>query len=480
MELIESLYPFLYGYVFLVVGFYHLIISVVFRAKIFTYYVIITVGLGIHYLLPYPLANNPEIQDPSVLTALCVLTGSLLFTSTFLNVKEYSNSLTKIYRILILVVIFTFTIQAVNILILDSSYLTTILSIIAASLALSGTLFQLFSGFFLLKKEKSARIYLITMLPMLLAAIIYVVVWYLKDGFDIPWWMGQLIANLMVIQMVLFGVILALRFRTTQAEKFAYQKEMNDKLEKEVEQQTRELKVNNKKLKEANNLKQRLISLITHDVRSPLQQLNSLLYLMGDSENSIKQSEALINATQKNISSLSSSMENLLQWSNSQLGGLEAKKEQINLRAFLDSFVDEFSTLLQAKNQTLIQNETDIEITFDPNMLMIVLRNLIHNAIKFSSEGEAITIIAQQSSDDVKIKIIDNGIGMKPEWFNNNNGLDKNSIQLGTNNEKGSGFGLTIVKDLTKLNGGEIRCFSTSKGGTTFEIELSSKVGVVV
>lgn len=222
-----------------------------------------------------------------------------------------------------------------------------------------------------------------------------------------------------------------------------------------------------------NKTKERLYSVIAHDIKSPFANITMLLstvaegYLEpGTSEyNEILQS---INTSTKETYSL---LENLLQWTKSQTGDLECLPERLPVKETVDR-VMRFLRPNAAKKSIQLVDAIDEEIYMiaDRNMIQSVLQNLTANAIKFTPENGSIVIRAIQESDVVKVIVSDTGIGMSEE------ALDKLFVRgqyfttHGTNSEKGSGLGLLLVKDFVKRNKGRLEVSSEMGKGTTFTV----------
>lgn len=235
------------------------------------------------------------------------------------------------------------------------------------------------------------------------------------------------------------------------------------------------LKEKERKLTEINAAKDKLFSIITHDLRNPGNAILSLsemivknirdknydeLEIQGEYlRQSAKQSVDLIN--------------NLTHWSRLQSGRIEYKPEKINIKNLVDNMLDLSKVSLYEKEITLqTEIKPDLEVEGDPFMLELVIRNLISNAIKYTpSEGE-ITIKAFQLAEATKISISDTGLGIKKEDLNNLFTIEKKSKRPGTNNEKGTGLGLILCQEFTELHGGTIHVDSKEGQGSTFTVTL--------
>ena len=228
-------------------------------------------------------------------------------------------------------------------------------------------------------------------------------------------------------------------------------------------------------IQKINRTKDRLYSVIAHDIKSPFANISMLISTI--SEGYLEPSSDEFNEILQNINSSTqetySLLENLLQWTKSQTGDLEQNIEQINLESlvagccrFLEPSADRKQISLKYKV------DGEIEINADRNMMQSVLQNIINNSIKFTEQGGEVNISGSREADQVVIRVADDGIGISES---NQKKLFVDEGQLttrGTNNEKGSGLGLLLVKEFVQKNQGTIQVSSKEGKGTTFTIKL--------
>lgn len=229
-------------------------------------------------------------------------------------------------------------------------------------------------------------------------------------------------------------------------------------------------------LKQSNQNKDKFFSIISHDLRNPLHALLSATELLADEVESLEQDEIVLFATSinKSAKNMFSLIENLLQWSRIQLGKLKPVFSKVNLYETASQNINYLSGAAQAKNITL-KNELERKfyVLADPNMLNSIIQNLISNSIKFTNSGGEVKIGARVSSNDVTIIVADTGIGMDREDLENLFKLQNLTSRQGTANEKGTGLGLIICKELIDINKGEIWAESEPGKGSTFYIKLN-------
>ena len=236
-----------------------------------------------------------------------------------------------------------------------------------------------------------------------------------------------------------------------------------------------ELKFARERLKELNATKDKLFSIIAHDLRNPLQVLlfsAELLCKHFDNFDAEKKKE-FINKIYVGTNQVSELLENLLEWSKSQRGVIESKFEKIDLDILAGENIDLFKENGEKKN-ILLRSDIGkgIYAFADRNMIRIVIRNLISNAIKFTKNGGQVTITASVSPGSVHVSVSDTGIGINEDNLSHLFRIDKQKSTLGTAKEKGSGLGLILCKEFVEKNNGTITVTSTPGEGSNFTFTL--------
>lgn len=217
---------------------------------------------------------------------------------------------------------------------------------------------------------------------------------------------------------------------------------------------------------------QTLMSIISHDLRTPLINIQSYLRLINEidlpEQDRIKLERDLLQSTNSTVDMLS----NLLHWSKSQMDGTRVLLTEVNLLQSLLSTL-EMQKLYASEKEIVFEYNISLKlfVIADLDMLQLVVRNLISNAIKFTPRAGRIQVDAEITSGTCKITIMDTGKGISPEKqaqiFNN-----KSAPSFGTNNEKGVGLGLILCKDFTERQGGRIAFESRVGIGTSFFVYL--------
>lgn len=241
-----------------------------------------------------------------------------------------------------------------------------------------------------------------------------------------------------------------------------------------------ELKNSEQKLKKLNNTKDKLFSVIAHDIRNPFNAILGFSTLLNKkidefSDQEIKEfTKRILEASEQTYKLL----EDLLTWAKSQLGQLSARKMTFDPTGIINECIDSLLTTAQGKNIRLINKiTTPVQVTADIEMFKFVIRNLMHNGIKFSHRDSIVEcgIIPSTCADKITFCVKDYGIGIHPDKLMVLFNLDAFLSTAGTSHEKGTGLGLTLSKEMVELNGGTIEVSSIVKKGTEFKVILPAK-----
>jgi len=250
----------------------------------------------------------------------------------------------------------------------------------------------------------------------------------------------------------------------------SYQREKNNLAlvaiqKKEIQKQAEELN-------HLNSVKDKLFSILAHDLRGPLNSLRGLIQLLEEETLSPEEFKEVIPLVSQNVGNNSILLENLLMWSRSQMLGMQALNEKVKInQIFFENleFIEQISNKKDIRIQNLIPDE--VVVKADQGMVDIVMRNILTNAIKFTPKGGEIIVDAQEEEDNWKIIISDSGVGIAEENIHKIFG-DKFFTTSGTQKEKGSGLGLLLSKELIEKNNGKIWLHSIEGEGTSFYFTL--------
>lgn len=237
-----------------------------------------------------------------------------------------------------------------------------------------------------------------------------------------------------------------------------------------------EIKHNNQKLLNVIAEKDKLFSIIAHDLRTPFMGFIEFTNLLKTSVEDMSTDELRFIANDMNNSahSLFGLLTNLLEWSMMQRGQMFFKPVNLSLNKLIEQNISIFSITAERKDLKLIfKKSEDIYINADEAMLMTIFRNLISNAIKFTNRGGNVSISVVKSEKDVKISVIDNGIGMDKELKNNLFKVDKKVRREGTEEEPSTGLGLILCKEFVDKHNGKILVKSEEGKGSEFTVCLT-------
>ncbi len=228
-------------------------------------------------------------------------------------------------------------------------------------------------------------------------------------------------------------------------------------------------------LEESNIEKNKLMSIISHDLRTPLINIQNYLNLLADTELSIDERHQIEQLLLKSTNNTMEMLSNLLNWSKSQMTGANVHLTSVKLLNALQKTLD-METIQALKKEISVSYDipSTLVVIADVDMLQLVVRNLISNAIKFTAQGGNISLKTNIVNDECEITITDNGKGIsaakQEEIFS-----IKSEPSYGTNNEKGVGLGLVLCKEFIERQGGRISFESSEGVGSSFFIYIPIK-----
>lgn len=251
-------------------------------------------------------------------------------------------------------------------------------------------------------------------------------------------------------------MVLALLF--FKNEQLSYQKQVEEK---------------NHELEELNNTKEKLFSIIAHDLRSPIGQLKGSLELVNKAYITPEQFLPIADKLSVQVDQLHSTLDNLLRWSISQFQGIQAVPEYVSLEEVIGQKAILFlKQSIERKNIQLYTEGLQRQVWADPDHLMLIFRNLVANAIKYSYQDGKISIRAYQQENNVIVEITDNGMGMTTEVQESVFNSVTMISNTGTSNEKGTGLGLKLCKEFIEKNKGKIWLKSEPGKGSSFYVSI--------
>ncbi|MFY0627598.1 MAG: HAMP domain-containing histidine kinase [Reichenbachiella sp.] len=254
---------------------------------------------------------------------------------------------------------------------------------------------------------------------------------------------------------------------------YAFQR--SRKYEESLQLAQEELTKKNKALISSSADKDKFNSIIAHDLRGPFGSLNTMTQLMKDEPTILDPSnrEKFVTMLNESTTQVNKLLENLLEWSQVQTGGLLFSPENTNLETLIKEAVSMFEGIASEKEIILTEHYENVqEAVLDIHMIRSILRNLISNAIKFTPTKGHVDIHAEKEEGNITITVSDSGQGMSNERKEKLFKLDEKYSTPGTSNEKGSGLGLLIVKEFIDKHGGMIHVESELSNGSSFSVQI--------
>jgi len=229
-----------------------------------------------------------------------------------------------------------------------------------------------------------------------------------------------------------------------------------------------EIKKRNKDLEQLNEVKDKFFSIISHDLRSPINALSGILDLMDNNQIKPEEFSKLNKELRKQFEHTKTLINNLLDWALLQMDKLKLQPDKFDIQKMVDENFKMLASLHLKDIKMINSVGTNLFAFGDLNMVNLILRNLILNAIKFTESGGSIEVAAKEQNDEIVVSVKDTGIGINPAiqkiLFEKTAGY----TTRGTANEKGTGLGLLLCKEFVEKNGGQIWLESEVGKGSIF------------
>jgi signal transduction histidine kinase len=249
---------------------------------------------------------------------------------------------------------------------------------------------------------------------------------------------------------------------------------------KELEEKNKAINTQALQLRNLNATKDKLFSIISHDLRSPLAGLKALMELVGTP--GLRQEEfiSITKVLKRNLDTVHEDLDNLLMWAQTQLKGLQASPESFELKTLADEKITLLKELANGKRISIVNEiDEDAIVYADRNHISLVLRNLIGNAIKFNEHGGTIQLSSRDMGGHQEVSVADSGIGISLDDIHKLFNAETHFTKPGTNQERGVGIGLLLTKEFIENNHGSIWVTSELGKGTTFTFTVKSNVAAV-
>ncbi|NLO20112.1 MAG: response regulator [Ignavibacteria bacterium] len=238
---------------------------------------------------------------------------------------------------------------------------------------------------------------------------------------------------------------------------------------------TNKLSESEEELRKLNTSKDKLFSIISHDLKNPLQGLRGYIDILSNSIGFLEKDDLkeIVDSLNQSSGLIYKLVENLLHWSRIQRGKIEYIPESLSLFQIVDLVLQLNQSVAKQKNISLINNvPCNFIARADPNMINTVIRNLVSNAIKFTNIDGTIIVDAKIEGKQIISSVKDNGVGISKENLDKIFKLDCQVTTYGTANEKGTGLGLVLCDELIQKNFGKLWVESEVGVGTTFYFSL--------
>ncbi|MEO6733651.1 MAG: sensor histidine kinase [Ferruginibacter sp.] len=507
--------------IILVMALYNLFILFAVKDISYLYYVLSIVSIGLYFAFYYGfgieyLWPRSPLWDTFCFTIINPFTGlvRILFTRTYLHTPRYLPIINKILNILAAACIATL-LTGLGCYLFEVDLLKPFIIVIGVLGALV-LIMMLIAGIvsYYVDHYEPAKYFIAANILLVIGAIAFILreTGLMTDNF----FTRYLIQYGVLIQAVVLSLGLAsrlnkMRLQLTvetlererlELEKEKEKKELIEKQKKELQQQVKEktadlqlknamleetveqLKESENKLSQLNQVKDKLFSVVSHDLRNPLATMQSFLKLITEHREKMSEAEKekLFFEAQQSLDNLNELLYNLLQWSKSQMNLLQFRRDKLNMRSIIDGAVRLVQLHAHMKQVAIkvsveepipdAQGRQGLTAHADKDMIEFIIRNLLSNAIKFSQRNSEVEIKAFAADNNISIEIIDRGVGLSESKIKKL--LEKHTTitRRGTEKEKGTGLGLLISKEFIEKNGGYLKIKSEPGKGSVFSFSV--------
>ena len=472
-----------YGAMFIMV-FYQLFLFFSIRDKITFYYVLTLLAMtnvvsffqGYNFLYLHP--TRPVWNDIfAIVSGPAFIVTSTLLTRAFLNLRTLNRWLDVLLLVNMAADVFMGILMFI--------YFREVSYKYHHYFVLSHCLIALISaGYGLYKNYRPSRFYLLGWVSPFIATGFFTMgnlgflSVYLSTGNS-----GLMVGCILLMLFISFALgdrwsILEKENQLAKQAELEREQEEKTRLEEEVRNRTLEIQQQNLELEEVNHVKDKLLSVVSHDIRGPLGSLHLALNLVKSGSLSADEFQKVSEDLEGRLTHTTEFIDNLLQWAKLQMRGETFEPDRIDLSKLADESVKLLEPQCAQKN-ILLKNhfQGTFEAYADLNMVRSVFRNLLTNAIKFTKPNGTIALSAYKVEHKIIISVADSGVGI-PEKNRSKLFTISSVATQGTKQEKGTGLGLLLCKEFVEKNGGSI-WFETQEGkGTTFYFSLPEFVEV--
>ncbi|MDR3697355.1 tetratricopeptide repeat-containing sensor histidine kinase [Mucilaginibacter sp.] len=279
-----------------------------------------------------------------------------------------------------------------------------------------------------------------------------------------------------IIRMLLFSMVILLAILTGTYYFYKQKILLGNKLQvqhKELLEQKKLIEEQSANLQKVNDLKDKLFAVIGHDLRSPIANLSNITEMFDEGYLTPEEVHDLMKNINPIIKGVGLTLSNLIEWAGSQIKGHNLTLSNVDIFLMGVEMEQTFIHALQVKNIEFVNKAYPGQgAVADENHLKVILRNLISNAIKFTSDKGTIKLSTTIENNGLIVSVTDSGKGMSAEELDKLFYLNTHFSNSGTSGEKGTGIGLLLCKELVELNGGILKVKSKLGAGSTFYFNL--------
>lgn len=411
--------------------------------------------------------------------------ATILFNNTFLDIRRTSPKYLVFFNVLIVAWAGVFFLS-----LYDNRFISNRIAqvlILASSISILYTSCRVIFSKYYERKNTLIYYYAIGWIPVLVASIYVVLtllnVLPLKDyTFKVIIYAGVLEGVL--ISMAMVGerfYLLQQAAVDAESENVRIIQERNQYLKEKIEERTIHLNDTISELEEANKVKDKMFSIISHDLRTPLSNLTILLAMTEQNIVSADKIQEILASVRKKTLSIQSTLDNLLGWAVSQMGNIDFRQEIIRLEQFIDDHLVNYENVIAHKQIRLeTRHQIPATVLADKNQLSLIIRNLIDNAVKFTPIGGQVLIQVVRNGAFATFCIENTGEGLSEEMIHRikSSSITPSSTK-GTANEKGIGLGLRLCQEFIRNINSELHITSSETKSVifSFHIPLSDHPG---
>jgi signal transduction histidine kinase len=417
-------------------------------------------------------------QYPHIFLSLSIV-ASIFFSRKLLNLKSLPQIWIKVYNTLMIAALVLFLTSALGFKSVSSN-LAQIISLISTIVLWSVGLVAYRHG------HKQAKYYILAW--SFIAFTILALVLSLANVLPFYDFTFEFVPLGSTIELLLLAFALGDRYRIIMTNEQKMRDEnlkliqtQNQSLENLVEERTIKLTDTILQLESSNAVKNKLFSIIAHDLRSPFNSLMSIFSLKDMDLLSLEELKMLLNENKKNIDTIHNTLNNLLYWAVNQMDGIKTQPSKFNLKALIEDLNLVYAPLIQSKGISINLQISNQHIVYaDENQIQLVLRNLIDNAIKFTPPSYSIDISAITKQNQLKITVSNSVLGENEINLDSLTSQNAFEVPSGTSHEKGIGLGLHLCREYIKSNGSELEVkIDSTQISFGFELPLVVQTGTI-